>query len=92
MAAAFAPVLNNVVVIGIFIWIAARYNHAVPLLKDGKPVVRDGRTLMTVHSTAGDTLAGRLTIGLGTTAGIAVIQATINGASSPNMHTLVLSP
>ena len=62
LAAAFVPVLNNVVVIGVMTFAAAVYNECVPVAGDAANC--------TVQSGVGEDSSAQLVVGLGTTAGI----------------------
>ena len=77
VAAAYAPVLNNLVVTAILIYLALTHTRTVTVTKHGQPVVVAGRELTTTVSTVGDTTAGKLILGLGTTAGIAAMAIVL---------------
>ncbi len=85
VAAALAPVLNNVVVIGVMAFAAVRYGECVKV---------PGGSCNDV-STVGDHVSGQLIVGLGTTAGIAAMtfalipavrRANITWRWNPNRH------
>jgi putative peptidoglycan lipid II flippase len=62
LAAAFVPVLNNLVVIGVMTFAAAMYNECVPIAGDAASC--------SVESGVGDDSSAQMVVGLGTTAGI----------------------
>ena len=77
VAAAYAPVLNNLVVTAILIYLALTHTRTVAVTRGGRTVVEHGHALTTTVSTVGDTTAGKLILGLGTTAGIAAMAIVL---------------
>jgi putative peptidoglycan lipid II flippase len=77
VAAAYAPVLNNLVVTAILVYLALTHTRTVTVTRGGRTVVEHGHALTTTVSTVGDSTAGKLILGLGTTAGIAAMAIVL---------------
>lgn len=78
IAAAYAPAVNNLVVIVVAVLLGLRYLERRPVVRDGQPV-RDagGQVVTSIQSTLAESPGAKLALGLGTTAGIVAMAVVL---------------